>query len=138
MNEAEHSTKPVILFDGVCNLCNRFVQFVIRYDNKQKFLFSSLQSGYVAELAKKIPGPVTSPKTIILLEGSRFYMRSSAVLRIARQLIFPWNLFYVFMFVPRLLRDSMYNLIARNRYRLFGKRETCMIPTPELRERFLE
>ena len=128
----------VILFDGVCNLCNGFVQFVIARDPRAQFAFASLQSKAAARLLSKRPRWTEStPDSIVLIDGGTVYRESSAVLRIARGLGFPWALAYAAMAVPPPLRDWVYRWVARHRYRWFGRREVCMIPTPELRARFL-
>jgi predicted DCC family thiol-disulfide oxidoreductase YuxK len=114
----------VVLFDGVCNLCNGLVQFIIRRDPHARFRFAPMTS-FAAD-------------TIVLVEDGRRYERSAAVLRIARQLRAPWPLLFAFIVVPRPLRDWAYDAMARRRYRWFGRRETCMVPTPELRARFVE
>jgi predicted DCC family thiol-disulfide oxidoreductase YuxK len=130
--------KPVILFDGVCNLCNRSVQFIIKRDTKKKFLFASLQGKTGGEILKKFDLPVNDFNSFILAEGDRIYTRSTAALRIARQLSGGWKLLYGFMIIPAFIRNAVYNWIARNRYKWFGKKDECMIPTPELKERFLD
>jgi len=129
---------PVILFDGVCNLCNGFVQFVIARDPQGRFRFASLQSKAAAAL---LNGQVQSgplPDSVLLAEDGRIYTRSTAALRVARGLGFPWNLSYGFVMVPKPLRDAVYDWVARNRYAWFGKRDVCMVPTPDQRARFLD
>jgi predicted DCC family thiol-disulfide oxidoreductase YuxK len=129
--------KSIILFDGVCNLCNGFVNFLIVRDRQNKFQFGSLQSPVVAELLKQHDFATDDLSTVILLEGDKLYYQSTAVLRILRQLGGAWPLLYVFIVVPKPLRDFFYNLVARNRYKLFGRQDACMIPTPELRAKFV-
>ena len=141
----------VVLFDGVCNLCNQLVQFIIRRDPHARFRFAPLRNdagkmtpGVVLPgSAKTTPGvifPALTPTlpTLVLMEDGRVYERSTAVLRIARQLRAPWPLLFAFIVVPRPLRDWAYDAVARRRYRWFGRSETCMVPTPELRARFVE
>ncbi len=128
---------PVILFDGVCNLCNGFVQFVITRDPHERFAFASLQSHAAAKLLKGRYQVVDVPESIVLVDGDRLYTQSTAALRVARGLRFPWNLAYAFVIVPKPIRDVVYGWVARNRYQWFGKRDVCMVPTPELRARFL-
>jgi predicted DCC family thiol-disulfide oxidoreductase YuxK len=130
--------KKIILFDGVCNLCNRSVQFIIKRDKKKLFLFASLQGKTGRELLQKFNLPVNDINSFILLEGDSLFKRSSAALRIAKRLSGGWKLLYGFMIIPRFIRDAVYNLIAKNRYKWFGKKEGCMVPTAELKERFLE
>jgi len=128
----------IILFDGVCNLCNRGVQFIIKKDKKKKFLFASLQGKTGQELLKKIELPSSVFNSFILIDGDKIYTRSTAALRIAKQLPGGWKFFYGFMIIPGFIRNAVYNWIARNRYKWFGERDECMIPTPELKERFLD
>jgi predicted DCC family thiol-disulfide oxidoreductase YuxK len=129
---------PIILFDGVCNLCNGFVQFVIRHDKKGSFKFASLQSDYGASLPGLEAGVVNELSTVVLQDGDWFYFKLTAALRIARMLGFPFSLAYVFIILPVPLRNAIYDWIARNRYAWFGKREACWLPTPELKGRFLD
>ena len=127
-----------VLFDGVCNLCNASVNFIIDHDPGEYFQFASLQSEEAEELlAMCSDGPVTL-ETIVLIENGTCYDRSTAVLRIARRLSGVWSLAYAFMLIPRPLRDAVYDRIARSRYDWFGKRESCRVPTPDLEDRFLE
>lgn len=129
---------PVVLFDGVCNLCNHSVQFIIARDPSARFRFATLDSAVARSLLDQLGGRETLPDSIVLMDGGQLYTRSSAALRIARGLRFPWPLLYGLMVVPRPLRDMLYDLVARNRYRWFGKRDACMMPTPELKARFLD
>ena len=128
---------PVVLFDGVCNLCNGSVRFVIERDPHKHFQFAPLQSETAARLIAASAGPRAMPDSILLVDDGRLYVRSTAALRIARQLRFPWPLLWLFIVVPRPIRDRVYDLIARHRYRWFGKMDTCMVPTKEIRDRFL-
>ncbi|SDC42672.1 Predicted thiol-disulfide oxidoreductase YuxK, DCC family [Terribacillus halophilus] len=128
--------EAIILFDGVCNLCNGSVQFIIKHDKGAYFKFASLQSDFGSKLkeAKQIPDEVDS---IIFVKGNRVYTQSSAVLRIARHLDGVWKLAAAALIISRPIRDMMYRYVARNRYRWFGKQNQCMLPSPELKERFL-
>jgi predicted DCC family thiol-disulfide oxidoreductase YuxK len=128
----------VILFDGVCNLCNRFVQFVIARDPRARFSFASLQSSTATRLAAARAGSTDGRESIVLLENGREFTESTAALRIVAGLGFPWTLAGVLIIVPRPLRDWAYGVVARNRYRWFGKRQACMVPTPDLKRRFLD
>jgi predicted DCC family thiol-disulfide oxidoreductase YuxK len=125
----------VLLFDGVCTLCNGFVRFVIERDPPGRFQFAPLQSEAASRLLGAAPQPL--PDSLVLVEDGRLFTRSTAALRVARGLRFPWPLAYVFVAVPRPLRDWVYDAVARNRYRWFGRRDVCMVPTPELQSRFL-
>lgn len=139
--QAKHNhmdpAKSVLLFDGVCNLCNSSVQFILARDPKAKFRFASLQSDEGQELLQAFEDRPSDLSSVVLIEDGQLYARSDAALRVARQLSGGWPLLYAFIVLPRALRDAVYNWIARNRYRWFGKRDSCMIPSPELRSRFL-
>jgi predicted DCC family thiol-disulfide oxidoreductase YuxK len=130
---------PLILFDGICNLCSASVNFVIDRDPNARFRFAALQSdaGARALAAHGMLAKTGDPESIVLVENGRVFQRSSAALRVARALSGPWKLLYIFIVVPAFLRDSVYTFIARNRYRWFGKADKCRVPTPELRARFL-
>jgi predicted DCC family thiol-disulfide oxidoreductase YuxK len=128
-------TAPIILFDGVCNLCNAAVQWVIDHDPQQTFRFASLQS-QAARAA--LPDIDSLPDSIILIDEDGVHTRSTAALRIARRLGFPWSLAAIATPLPNFLRDAIYKWIARNRYSWFGRQDTCRMPTPELAARFLD
>jgi predicted DCC family thiol-disulfide oxidoreductase YuxK len=135
------SGPDTILFDGVCNLCNGFVQFVIRHDPKGHFRFAALQSQAAQEMLAR-HGVVTAhlptePESVLLLSGGRLYSHSTAVLRIAHALGGGWRLAGLGWVLPRAWRDALYRFVARNRYRWFGREESCMLPTPALKARFL-
>lgn len=129
--------QSVILFDGVCNLCNGFVQFIIKRDQQQKFKFASLQSDFAGKELSKYGLNNQKMNTVFLLENGKIYSRSTAALRILKQLNGLWPMFYVFIIFPAFIRNWIYNLIAKNRYKWFGKQDSCMIPSPELQHRFL-
>lgn len=133
--QAEHYA--TVLFDGVCNFCNGWVKFIVKRDPKQYFRFASLQSDVAAALLKERQMEV-SLNTIVLLEGDQHYTESTAILRICKHLTGFWKLLYLLRFIPKPIRDGCYRLFAKNRYRFFGKQESCLLPTPELRKRFLE
>ena len=128
--------KPVILFDGVCNLCNSAVNFVIDRDPDGIFYFAALQSDYAREILEKYQIGL-GLNTIVLLEDGRVFDRSTAALRIARRLGGPWPLLYGCMVIPPFVRDGVYRWIAKNRYRWFGQTQACRVPTPDLQARFL-
>ncbi len=130
------SDNAIVLFDGVCNFCNSSINFIIKRDKKGYFKFAPLQS----EIAQKLVGDKTKPmpESVILIENGKTYDRSSAALRIAKKLDGLWPLLYIFIILPKRLRDAVYNLIGRNRYKWFGKTEACMIPNPGVRSRFLD
>ncbi len=133
------SESAVVLFDGVCNLCNGAVQFMIDRDPKERLRFASLQSEAGRALLTKhgVELPEGEPDSIVLVAGGRAHDGSGAALRIAARLAFPWPLLAGLLVVPWFVRDIVYYLIARNRYRWFGKAEECRVPTPELKRRFL-
>jgi predicted DCC family thiol-disulfide oxidoreductase YuxK len=131
------NTHPILLFDGVCNLCDASVQRVIKADRADLFRFASLQSEAAQELLRQSDLSEDHLKSVVLYHQDRFYTHSDAVLESARLLGGAWSLLYVFKIIPRFIRDGIYNWIARNRYRWFGKKDQCMIPTPELKSRFL-
>jgi predicted DCC family thiol-disulfide oxidoreductase YuxK len=125
-----------VLFDGVCNFCNGAVNFIIRHDHEKRFKFAALQSEAGRELRIKY-GIGEDVDSIILIEDGKAYIHSDAALRNARNLGGIWSLGYAFIIVPRPVRDWFYKLFARYRYKLFGKKDVCMVPTPNVRERFL-
>jgi predicted DCC family thiol-disulfide oxidoreductase YuxK len=127
----------IILFDGVCNLCNGAVTFIIKRDKKDVFKFAALQSEIGQQLISKFNIDTSKVDSIILIDGDKHYEKSSAALRIAKQLSGAYPLLFGFMILPKLIRNAVYDYIARNRYKWFGKKESCMIPTPELKSRFL-
>ena len=130
--------QPVILFDGVCNLCNGFVQFIIQQDPSGKFKFASLQSAYARE---KLAGAAINQSnldTVVFLHDGKLYTKSTAALKIARHLGNGWSLLYPLVYLPKFFRDGIYNLIAKNRYKWFGRQESCMLPSPDLSSRFLD
>ena len=131
--------KKIILFDGVCNLCNGVVQWIISRDSLDTFRFASLQSVVGQELTRARQIDTDQVDSIILIDpGVAFYIKSDAALEIARGLKGYSLLPLLFGWIPKSIRDGMYDLVARNRYRLFGKKQECMVPTPELKARFLE
>lgn len=129
---------PVILFDGVCSFCNATVRFLLRRDREGRFLFAPLQSEAGQSLQRMHGLAADALDTMILVQGEHAYHRSTAALKIARRLGGPWALLYVFIVLPAPLRDAAYNLVARNRYRWFGKQDACMVPTEQQRSRFLD
>jgi predicted DCC family thiol-disulfide oxidoreductase YuxK len=129
--------QAIVLFDGICNLCNGAVQFIIRRDTAKRLKFASLQSSFAKDLLKRFSLDPLNFRSIIFYENGMIYEKSEAVFRIASYLK-GWSFVKVFRIVPAFLRDGIYDLISRNRYRIFGKKDQCMIPTPELKSRFLE
>lgn len=128
--------KPIILFDGVCNFCNGAVQFIIKHDKRGIFQFASLQSSIGKELIETKPG-LKDLDSVILIQNGIVKTESTAALQISKKLDGWPKVFYIFIVIPAPIRNYFYKLFASNRYRLFGKSETCMIPTKEIRDRFL-
>ncbi|MCE9616266.1 MAG: thiol-disulfide oxidoreductase DCC family protein [Lentisphaerae bacterium] len=128
----------IVLFDGVCNLCNRSVDFIIRHDSHHAIRLASQQSAAGRRLLAEAGMADAAGTSIVVLDGARIYTRSKAALVIARAMGAPWSLFYALILIPPPMRDSLYDWIARHRYRWFGQRDTCRLPTPEERTRFVE
>lgn len=131
------TSNPIILFDGVCNFCNYWVNFAIKRDKKKKLKFTTLQGEAAKQLLPQFHINSTSLSSVIFLDKGKAYTQSSAAIRICKHLNGGWKLFYGLMIIPKFIRDFFYNIIARNRYKWWGKKDECMIPTPELKERFL-
>jgi predicted DCC family thiol-disulfide oxidoreductase YuxK len=129
--------KPVVLFDGVCNLCNGSVLFIIKRDAQSKLKFASLQSEYGADQMKRFNLPSSALNSVLLVKDGQLFQKSNAALEIARMLDGMWPWLYAFKIVPLFMRDFIYDWIAGNRYRWFGRKEACMIPTLEMRARFI-
>lgn len=130
-----NQNRPVIFFDGVCGLCNGFVDFVISHDKKNLFLFSPLQSDYAK---KQLPSHLTQDLTsVVLIINGATYTKTNAVLRVMNELGGAWKVLTIGHYLPTFLTNRIYDLVASNRYRLFGKKETCRLPTEEERQRFL-
>jgi len=132
--------KQLILFDGVCNLCNSSVVYVIKRDTKNKFLFAPLQSDSGEKVINRFDINTKETDSILLFnpQTDKINYKSTAALKIAKQLGFPINLLGVFLIVPKFIRNWVYDYIAKHRYQWYGKKEACMIPTPELKAKFLE
>ena len=135
MNEL--NSKGVVLFDGVCNFCNSSVNFIIRHDKKDYFRFTPLQSEIGMKISEKYNLDSGNLKSVILVDKGKIYTKTTAALRIAKQLSGAWPALYVFIIVPPPIRDVVYNIIAKYRYKWWGERDACMIPTPEIRKKFL-
>jgi predicted DCC family thiol-disulfide oxidoreductase YuxK len=129
--------RPIILFDGVCNLCNSAVQFVIKHDADGKFLFASLQSDAGQQLLQKFDFPNQDFNSFILLQNDIVYTQSTAALKVVKQLTGGWKLLYGFIIVPQFIRNAVYRLVSNNRYKWFGRLNECMLPTAALQTRFL-
>jgi predicted DCC family thiol-disulfide oxidoreductase YuxK len=131
------SAGPVLFFDGVCNLCSASVQFIIAHEAAPTIRFASLQSDLAQQTLPPLGVDPTRLESLVFVEGGVAATKSTAALRIARHLQAPWRWLAVFVVVPRVVRDVVYGLIAKNRYRLFGKKDACWLPTPDLKARFL-
>lgn len=134
---AKHPER-IVLYDGVCNLCNGSVNFIINNDRDAKFKFAPMQEPAGQALLKRYGLEYIDLSTFVLIEDGKAYFRSTAWMKIVRHLDGAWPLLSGFSIVPRFIRDASYDLIGRNRYRLFGKKDVCMIPTPDIKARFLE
>ena len=130
-------TEHIIFFDGVCNYCNSVVQFVIRHDRAQKFSFAALQSDYGQAFLKEQQLNHQSFDTFVYQQRGKVFTKSTAALLVAKELGGFWKLFALLLVFPAFIRNPFYDLIAKNRYRIFGKMESCMVPTAAQRERFL-
>lgn len=131
--------KKLILFDGVCNLCNASVLYVIKRDNKNVFMFAPLQSNIGKQLIQKYNLDISKTDSILLYNPEKgLFSRSTAALKIASHLDIPISLLSIFLILPSFIRNWVYDYIAKNRYKWYGKKDQCMIPTPELKNKFLE
>jgi len=129
--------QPVILFDGVCNFCNSAVNFVIKKDKKAEIQFAPLQSEKGRLFLRQYNLPADEMKSFVFIEDGKTYTRSTAALKVCTYLKGPWPACYAFIIIPRFIRDGLYNWVAKNRYKWFGVRDQCMIPTPDVRKRFI-
>jgi predicted DCC family thiol-disulfide oxidoreductase YuxK len=130
-------THPVVLFDGVCNFCNGAVNFTIRQDKNKVIRFAPLQSAAGQQLLQQYGLPQQDFKSFYFIEAGTAYSSSTAALRVCRYYPWYWQWVQVFWIIPAFIRNAVYNLIARNRYKLFGQKDTCMVPTPDISQRFL-
>lgn len=130
--------KPVLLYDGICHLCNGLVRFVIRWDRKKKICFASLQSETGQHYLQDQGMPTDDFDTLVYIKAGKYFIRSSAVLEVFKDMGGFWRMFYIFIIIPICLRDRVYRLVARLRYRIFGKSSQCMLPPADIRDRFLD
>ncbi len=130
--------KSIVFFDGVCNLCNAAVNFIIKHDKKKHFLFASLQSDVAKEILLQYNLKKINLESIILLENEKIYLKSTAALKIARKLNHGFFLLYIFMLIPKFIRNYAYDYIAANRYKWYGKKSSCMLPSDNIKNRFLD
>ena len=129
--------KSLILFDGICNLCSAAVQFILKRDRNGRYRFASLQSASAGKILNEFNYYENIPDTIVLIEKDKVYLKSTAVLRIVKHLRGVWPFFYGFIFFPAFIRDRIYDWIARNRFRWFGRKKQCYIPEEKWKERFI-
>ena len=130
--------KIIVLFDGVCNLCNGFVNFIIKVDRKNKIKFAPLQSNYAKNFILKEPINIDEPDSVIVIINDTVYTKSSAAIKVLYEIGGFWKAFYVLLIIPKFIRDFFYSIISRNRYRIFGKRTSCMVPNSKYKERYLD
>ncbi|QCR25028.1 hypothetical protein C1N53_11430 [Pontibacter sp. SGAir0037] len=134
---AQLQDKLIVFYDGTCGFCQASVQFILKYNNKQNILFATLQSGLAEALVPQQQLPQPLPDSMLFYESGRLFMESEAALRIAKYLNFPLSWGYYFRIIPLFIRNAAYRFIARNRYRIAGRREACLLPSPKERMRFL-
>lgn len=134
----EFGDQRIVFFDGVCSLCQQSVQFILKHDPKAIYTFASLQGEAAGKILSSCQLDPQQMNSFVLLEKGKAYTRSTAALRVAKQMSGIWPTLWIFMLAPSFIRDAVYDWIARNRYRWFGKLETCWIPRPEWKERFLD
>ncbi|MBL7761110.1 MAG: DUF393 domain-containing protein [Sediminibacterium sp.] len=135
INNPDH---PIVLFDGVCNLCNRSVQLILRNDPEKKFRYAALQSSFGQRVLEGAGLPADQLNTLLLLKNGKLYRKSTAALLIAAELSGLWPVLYAFTILPAFIRDPLYDLVAGNRYRLFGKQAACMVPDAKTKDLFLD
>lgn len=138
VNTTLNSPQSIVLFDGVCHMCQAIVLFTIKRDKQEQIHFAPLQSEFGLELLEKLELPTSNFDTFVFVDNGKVYTKSTAALHLFKKLHRLWPLLYVFIIVPRILRDPVYSFIAKNRYKWFGKSEQCMIPTSHIRSRFIE
>jgi predicted DCC family thiol-disulfide oxidoreductase YuxK len=131
-------THSIIFFDGVCNLCDATVHWVIKHDKKNVFRFASLQSDFAKKTLQDYTTKKPIPDSLVLLENNKIYVKSDAALRIVKKLSGIYSLLYAFIVLPRFVRDLIYDLVAKNRYKWFGKKENCLIPEASLMSKFID
>lgn len=134
----QNYSNPIVLFDGVCNLCTTSVRFLLTYNKKENLHFASLQSNYAKNLLEQYQVSNSNLSTIIFIENKQVYTKSTAVFELTKHLTYPWRAISLFRFIPKFITDSIYNFISKNRYNCFGKKKECMIPKPEWKHRFFE
>lgn len=129
--------KPIILFDGICNLCSSSVKFILRHDKREQFLFSSLQSDASKKLLLQYNVKKIAMDSIVLIQDGVVYQKSTAAIKISQELNWPWNMFSIAKHLPLVFRDKLYDLVANHRYKWFGKKDTCLMMMPTYKNRFI-
>jgi predicted DCC family thiol-disulfide oxidoreductase YuxK len=129
--------EPVILYDGVCNLCNASVRFILKYEKNHSYRFAPLQGDFASKVRYQYSLPADAD-SVVLIENNQIFTASTAALRIAKHLKAPWSWLFIFEVLPVSFRDAVYHWIARNRYRWFGKKDYCEVPSPEVAHRFID
>lgn len=132
-----NSSNYIVVFDGVCYVCNWFANFLLKHDQHDQLRFALLQSADKLGIDEKIKQDILSTDSVALIAESKVYLRSAAVLKILKRLGGGWQLFYVFILIPRPIRDRLYDILARNRYKWFGKKNECMVPDEKVRRKFI-
>jgi len=138
LNVESSSDEQIVVFDGVCNLCSRSAHFILRNDRSRVFKLATAQSAIGRQLLADAGIDPDNVETFVLVRAGHAYFRSDAALEVVNKLDWPWRALKILRFIPRALRDPVYRLVARNRYRWFGRKATCMVPTNDIRSRFLE
>ncbi len=136
-SDNQSSSSPIIIYDGVCYLCNRSVNFILKHDRKKIFRFTPFQSAFAKKILNENTESEIIGDTIIIIHNGKFYNRADAALKITMLLGGKWKMFYPLYLFPKFIRNGIYNIIARNRYQWFGKSDSCLMPTPEISERFI-
>jgi len=129
-------TNPVVLFDGVCNLCNTSVRFLLAYNRRENLHFAALQSEFANHLLEKMNYSNLNLRTVVFIENGEVFTKSLAIFKISKHLVYPWKIIYHFRFIPKKLTDWIYDIVAINRYNVFGRKKNCMAPKPEWQNRF--
>ena len=133
-----YESEPILFFDGVCNLCSNSVQFVLKHNRQGNIRFASLQSHFAKQKLESFDLPKDYLQSLVLIESGEVYVKSDAALRLSTHLNGIWSIGSAFLIVPRFIRDGVYDFVAKHRYNWFGKAETCWIPKPEWKERFVD
>lgn len=137
LSKAMDDPGKILLFDGVCNLCNGLVKFIIKRDHRHLIRFAPLQSEYARSALKRFNRDADEINTVVYISDENYFLKSVAILNLLKDLGGAWRILYGFIIIPRFIRDAVYDLVVRHRYRIFGKRELCMVPTPEIMDRFV-